>query len=241
MANQASAFIIGAGDGTGEAIARRCAAAGLAVCLVRRDRAALDALVSRIRDSGGDAHGFCLDVLDETALEAALGRAEDAVGPVELAVYNVPVFIKGTVLDLSLQQYQAGLGVAVGGLVAARAVGRRMLSRGQGTFLFTGSTASLRGSAGFAAMAGGRHALRSLAQSMARELAPQGIHVAHLVLDGAIDTPALRAAFPDALADRSPDSLLSPEAIAEACWQLHTQPRSAWTQELVLRPWQEKW
>ena len=116
-----------------------------------------------------------------------------------------------------------------------------MVGRGRGTILFTGATASLRGSAGFAAFAGAKHALRALAQSMARELAPLGIHIAHVVIDGAIDTPFIRENFPERYALKEREGILDPEAIAENYWRLHVQPRSAWTHELDLRPWMEAW
>jgi len=235
------ALIIGAGEGTGAAIARRAAVEGLSVCLIRRNRSRLDDMVRSLRESGSTAHGYCLDATDEAALTEAIEHLEGQVGLLTLAVYNVSGFIKGQVVDLDTDRYREGLDVALGGFLAGRAIARRMLTRGQGTIIFTSSTASLRGSAGFAALAGGRHALRSLSQSMARELGPQGIHVAHLVLDGGIDTPALRQAHPDIDLQSGPDSLLSTEAVAEACWSLHLQPRSGWTQEQVLRPWKEKW
>jgi NAD(P)-dependent dehydrogenase (short-subunit alcohol dehydrogenase family) len=116
-----------------------------------------------------------------------------------------------------------------------------MVPRGRGTILFTGATASLRGGKGFAAFAGAKHALRALAQSMARELGPEGVHVAHVVIDGAIDTPFIRDSFPERYALKATAGILDPEAIAENYWQLHRQPRSAWTHELDLRPWKEPW
>lgn len=237
--NPQCALIIGAGEGTGEALARRCAAEGLIVCLMRRNQARLDDLVQSLSDSGVKAHGYCLDATDEDALVEAIEQIESDVGPLMLAVYNVSGFIKGQVVDLTARQYREGLSVALGGFVAGRELAKMMLPRGLGTIIFTSSTASLRGSAGFAALAGGRHALRALSQSMARELGPQGIHVAHLVMDGGIDTPALRQACPDL--DIVPDSLMSTEAVADACWSLHTQPRCSWTQEQIVRPWTEKW
>ncbi len=237
--NPQCALIIGAGEGTGEALARRCAAGGLIVCLIRRNQGRMDEMLRSLSDSGITAHGYCLDATDEAALVEAIGQIEAAVGPLMLAVYNVSGFIKGPVVDLTTRRYSEGLSVALGGFVAGRELARMMLPRGQGTIIFTGSTASLRGSAGFAALAGGRHALRALSQSMARELGPQGIHVAHLVLDGGIDTPALRQSCPDL--DIAPDSLMSTAAVADACWALHAQPRCSWTQEQVLRPWTEKW
>jgi short-subunit dehydrogenase len=122
-----------------------------------------------------------------------------------------------------------------------REVARVMAPRGRGTILFTGATASVRGSAGFSAFSGAKHALRALAQSMARELAPQGIHVAHVVIDGAIDTEFIRSNFPQRAALKDRDGILNPDAIAEVYWQLHTQTRSAWTHEMDLRPWMETW
>ncbi len=235
------ALIIGAGEGTGAAIAGRAAAAGLTVCLMRRNRSRLDEMVLSMRESGSAVHGYCVDVTDEDALTGAIEHIEGQVGSLSLVVYNVSGFIKGEIVDLTAARYREGLDIALGGFLAGRAVARCMLARGQGTIIFTSSTASLRGSAGFAALAGGRHALRSLAQSMARELGPQGIHVAHLVLDGGLDTPALRKAHPDIDQQLEPDSLLSTGAVANACWSLHEQPRSGWTQEQVLRPWKEKW
>jgi NAD(P)-dependent dehydrogenase (short-subunit alcohol dehydrogenase family) len=130
---------------------------------------------------------------------------------------------------------------ALAGFLMGREVARAMLPRGRGTIVFTGATASLRGSAGFAAFAGAKHALRALAQSMARELGPQGIHVAHVVVDGAIDTAFVAQNFPERYALKASDGILDPEAIAENYWQLHRQPRSAWTHEMDLRPWSEQW
>jgi NAD(P)-dependent dehydrogenase (short-subunit alcohol dehydrogenase family) len=127
------------------------------------------------------------------------------------------------------------------GFLMGREVARVMVRRGRGTILFTGATASVRGSAGFAAFAGAKHALRALAQSMARELGPQGVHVAHVVIDGAIDTEFIRSNFPERAALKDRDGILAPDAIAEAYWQLHLQHRSAWTHELDLRPWMETW
>ena len=129
---------------------------------------------------------------------------------------------------------------ALAGFLTGREAARVMTPRAKGTIIFTGATASLRGGAGFAAFAGAKHALRALAQSMARELGPQGIHVAHVVVDGAIDTAFIRETFPDRYAAKAHDGIVDPEAIAENYWHLHQQQRSAWTHELDLRPWVEK-
>jgi short-subunit dehydrogenase len=127
------------------------------------------------------------------------------------------------------------------GFLCGREVARRMVARERGTILFTGATASLRGSAGFAAFAGAKHALRALAQSMARELGPKNIHVAHVVVDGAIDTAFIRESFPERYALKAHDGILEPEHVADAYWFLHSQARDAWTFELDLRPWMERW
>jgi NAD(P)-dependent dehydrogenase (short-subunit alcohol dehydrogenase family) len=130
---------------------------------------------------------------------------------------------------------------ALAGFLVGREAAKVMVPRARGTILFTGATASLRGGKGFAAFAGAKHALRALAQSMARELGPQGIHVAHVVVDGAIDTEFIRSSFPSVYALKAQDGILNPEHIAENYWHLHTQPRDAWTFELDLRPYMERW
>jgi NAD(P)-dependent dehydrogenase (short-subunit alcohol dehydrogenase family) len=127
------------------------------------------------------------------------------------------------------------------GFLMGRESARVMLPRGRGTILFTGASASLRGRDGFSAFAGAKAGLRALAQSMARELAPRGIHVAHAVIDGAIDTAFIRDTFPERYALKDRDGILNPDHIAESYWMLHCQPRDAWTHELDLRPWTESW
>ncbi len=169
-------------------------------------------------------------------------RIETEIAPIEVLVFNVGANVPSPILEETARKYfkiwEMG---CFGGFLAGREVARRMLSREQGTILFTGATASLRGAAGFAAFSGAKHALRALAQSMARELAPKGIHVAHVVIDGAIDTAFIRDMFPERYAKKADDGILNPDAIAEMYWQLHMQPRSAWTFELDLRPWIEAW
>jgi NAD(P)-dependent dehydrogenase (short-subunit alcohol dehydrogenase family) len=169
-------------------------------------------------------------------------RIERDIAPIEVAVFNVGGNVRFGITETTAQVYRKvwEMGCFAGFLVG-REVAKVMLPRKQGTILFTGATASLRGSAGFAAFAGAKHGLRSLSQSMARELGPQGIHVAHVVIDGAIDTPYIAERFPERYALKNQDGILSPDAIAENYWQLHRQHRSAWTHELDLRPWIEKW
>ena len=235
------ALIMGAGEGTGAALARRFVADGLKVCLVRRDADALERLRQDLSDEGIEVAGRAADATREADVTRLVQEIDQELGPIGLAVYNVATLIRGSVVELESAQYRHGLRLAYGAFLMGREVARGMLERGTGTIIFTSSTASLRGAAGNAALASGRFAIRALAESLARELGPAGIHVVHLAMDGMIDSPALRAALPD-FATRFPiDSLLQPDAIAEQCLRLHRQPRSAWSHQVVLRPWSERW
>ena len=167
---------------------------------------------------------------------------EREVGQIEVCVFNVGGNVRFPIRETTSRVYtKVWEMAALAGFLIAREVAKAMVPRGRGTILFTGATASLRGGKGFAAFSGAKHALRALAQSMARELGPEGIHVAHVVIDGAIDTQFIREMFPERYALKDKAGILDPEAIAEAYWQLHQQPRSAWTHELDLRPWMEAW
>ena len=242
MTPSRAALVVGAGDATGGAIARRFAREGYVACVTRRNPDKLRPLVERIEAAGGRARAFGSDARKEEEVAALIGTVEREVGPIEVAVYNIGANVRLPIRELTSRVYfkvwEMG---AFGGFLMGREVAKAMVPRGRGTILFTGATASLRGGAGFAAFAGAKHALRALAQSMARELGPQGIHVAHVVIDGAIDTPFIRDNFPERYALKEKDGILDPAAIAENYWQLHCQSRSAWTHELDLRPWIEKW
>lgn len=236
------ALVVGAGDATGGAIARRFAREGYAVCVTRRERERLAAVVSEIEAAGGTAHAFGCDARKEDATVALFEDIERDVGTIEVAVFNIGANVRFGITDTTARVYTKVWEMgAFAGFLMGREAARRMAPRGRGTILFTGATASLRGSAGFAAFAGAKHALRALAQSMARELGPRGIHVAHIVIDGAIDTAFIRENFPDLYARRAEDAILAPDHIAEMYWMLHCQPRDTWTHELDLRPWIEKW
>ena len=242
MAQSRVALIIGAGDSTGGAIARRFAREGYVACVTRRHADKLQPLVERIEAAGGRARAFSSDARKEDEAVALVETIEREVGPIEVAVYNIGANVRFPIRELTSRVYfkvwEMG---AFGGFLMGREMARVMAPRGRGTILFTGATASVRGGAGYAAFAGAKHALRALAQSMARELGPLGVHVAHVVIDGAIDTPFIRENFPERYALKEKDGILDPEAIAENYWQLHSQSRSAWTHELDLRPWIEKW
>lgn len=234
--------VIGAGDATGAAVARRFAREGYTVCVARRTEAALQPLVDQITAQGGRALAFGLDARREEQVVGFFDRIEAEVGPIEVVVFNVGGNVRFPILDTTAQKYfKVWEMCAMAGFLAGREAARVMLPRGRGTVLFTGATASLRGGAGFAAFAGGKAALRALAQSMARELGPQGLHVAHVVIDGLIDTAFTREHFAQHVADAGPDGILNPDHIADAYWTLHRQPRDAWTFELDLRPSVERW
>ena len=167
---------------------------------------------------------------------------ERDVAPIEVLVFNIGANVPCSILDETARKYFKIWEMACfAEFLTAREVAKRMVTRERGTILFTGATASMRGSANFAAFAGAKHALRALAQSMARELGPRGIHVAHVVVDGAIDTEFIRTQFPERYALKERDGILDPDHIAENYWFLHSQPRDAWTFELDLRPWIERW
>ena len=240
MTTPKAILVVGAGDATGGAIARRFAREGYIACVARRSADKLEPLVQSIRESGGQAHGFGSDARDEAAVQALVAQIERDIAPIEVAVFNIGANVRFNVVDTTERVYRKVWEMAaLAGFLVGREAAKAMLTRQRGTILVTGATASLRGGAGFSAFAGAKFALRALAQSMARELGPQGIHVAHTLIDGAIDTAFIRDNFPQRYALKEQDGILNPDHIAEAYWQLHLQPRSAWTQEMDLRPWME--
>lgn len=234
--------VIGAGDATGSAVSRRFAREGYTVCAARRTEAALKPLVDQITTEGGRALAFGLDARREDQVVSFFNRVEAEVGPIEVVVFNVGGNVRFPILETTAQKYfKVWEMCALAGFLVGREAARVMVPRGRGTVLFTGATASLRGGAGFSAFAGGKAALRALAQSMARELGPKGVHVAHVVIDGLIDTAFSRENFAQRVADAGPDGVLNPDHIAQAYWWLHSQPRDAWTFEMDLRPFVERW
>ncbi|MDP2366663.1 SDR family oxidoreductase [Rhodoferax sp.] len=237
-----AALIVGAGDATGGAIARRFAREGLIACATRRDADKLQPLIQSIQASGGQAHGFGSDARKEEQVIALVEQIERDIAPIEVLVFNIGANVPCSVLEETARKYFKIWEMAtLSGFLVGREVAKRMVQRQRGTILFTGATAGLRGSANFAAFAGAKHALRALAQSMARELGPKNIHVAHVVVDGAIDTEFIRTSFPERYALKDQDGILNPDHIADNYWHLHAQPRDAWTHELDLRPWMERW
>ena len=236
--------VIGAGDGLGAAIARAFAREGLAVCVTRRPRhqEALEALARAIRAEGGEAHAFGLDARREDDVVAFFETVERTIAPIEVVVFNIGANVRFPVVETTARVYSKVWEMAcLAGFLAAREAARLMTQRGRGAILFTGATASLRGGAGYSAFAGAKHGLRALAQSLARELGPQGVHVAHVVIDGAIDGAFIRSIMPDAAEKLEREEILAPDEIARNYVWLHRQGRSAWTFELDLRPWTERW
>lgn len=235
-------LVVGVGDGLGSATARAFAAEGLAVCMTRRPRRleALEALAQDIRDAGGRAHAYGVDARSEDEMAALFAAIERDVGPLEVVVFNIGANVRFPIRETTARVFHKVWEMACfAGFLAGREAARVMVPRGRGTILFTGATASIRGREGFSAFAAAKHGLRAVAQSMARELGPEGIHVAHVVIDGGIDGAFMRENRPDAQAALARDEILRPEDVALNYVALHRQPRSAWTHELDLRPWRE--
>jgi NAD(P)-dependent dehydrogenase (short-subunit alcohol dehydrogenase family) len=237
MADEHVALIAGVGPGLGAALGRRFARQGFTVALAARKAAHLTPIVHEINEAGGAALPYALDATDETAVETMLDDIGRRFGAPELVVYNAGAFMRSSILEASAEDFERCWRIGcLGGFLVGRGAARRMSAEGRGTILFTGATASWRGGAGFFNLAVGKFGLRALAESMARELGPKGLHIAHIVIDGQI----MSARYAHLARERPPDSLLDPDAIAETYWHLHCQPRSAWTFELELRPWAEK-
>jgi NAD(P)-dependent dehydrogenase (short-subunit alcohol dehydrogenase family) len=245
MKNDArTCLIVGAGPGLGASLARAFAGEGLTVCATRRPRHtdALGALVSEIEAAGGAARGFGVDARKEDEMIALFDQIESEVGPLEAVVFNIGANVFFPVTETTSRVYSKVWEMAAfAGFVTGREAARVMRPRGRGTILFSGATASLRGAAGVSAFAGAKHALRALAQSMARELGPEGIHVAHVIIDGAIEGEFTRTHLPDFDKKLEREEILKPDDIAANYVWLWKQPRSAWTHEMDLRPWTEKW
>ena len=239
-----AALVFGAGarPGIGAAVGLRAARGGLPVYLAGRSLDKLDASVGAIRDAGGQAVALPVDARDANAIEAAFKRVDSDGYAADLVVHNVGTNRPRKFLDLTPEHLERSWEAdCLSGFLVAQGALARMLPRGRGTLLFTGASASLRGKAGFGGFAATKAGLRMLAQSLAREFGPQGVHVAHIVVDGMVDGQRLRDALPGLLEHAGDDAALDPAAIADTYWQLYQQPRSTWTHELDLRPAQEAW
>ena len=231
--NGKTAAILGVGPGLGAAVARRFAREGFAVALMARREQSVAGVQEEIEGAGGRALPVSADATNPASVAAAFDEVRSNLGAPEIFVYNAGAFQMGGILDLSPEKFDECFKAnCAGAFYAAQQVLPAMVDGGRGTVLLTGATAALRGGARFSALAVGKFGLRALAQNMAREFGPRGIHVAHVVVDGQIDTPRVREMSPD----REDHTMLSPDAIAETYWQLHSQDRTAWTLELDLRP-----
>jgi NAD(P)-dependent dehydrogenase (short-subunit alcohol dehydrogenase family) len=234
-----TAVVVGAGPGLGSALARRFAQAGMKVAVARRNAGELDGLTKEL---GTAARAYGCDAINELAVQKLFSAAADELGPPRLVVFNAGGSVRKGVLDTSSAEFErCWKAICFGGFLVGREAVRTMLAqqpegRHRGTIIFTGATASLRGGANFLNLAVGKFGLRALSQSMAREFQPQGIHVAHVIIDGQIES----ARPGRSMTERGADAVLSPNAIAEAYYQLHLQAPSAWTLELDLRPYVEK-
>jgi NAD(P)-dependent dehydrogenase (short-subunit alcohol dehydrogenase family) len=235
MSDRQVAVIVGVGPGLGFALVRRFARAGMAVAAGARSKERLEELLAGEPVEG--ARAYACDATDRAAVDRLFAQVEQDLGAPEVMVFNAGAFRPGGILEIDPGDFEQCWRIGCfAGFLVGQAAARRMVAQGHGTILFTGATAARRGSARFANLAVPKFGLRALAQSMARELGPQGVHVGHVIIDGQI----LSERYAHLAAGRGPDALLEPDAIAEMYYQLHAQPRSAWTLELDLRPWSEK-
>jgi NAD(P)-dependent dehydrogenase (short-subunit alcohol dehydrogenase family) len=238
-----SAIIIGAGDATGSALCKKFALNGYKVCAVRRpgNLDKFKKLEKDIKEVDGWIKCYGVDAREEGPIQDLFAQIEEEVAPIDVVVFNPGANVFFPIEETTSRVFRKVWEMAAfGGFLAGREAVKYMKKRNRGSIFFTGATASIRGSSGFSAFSSAKFALRALAQSMARELGPQGIHVAHFIIDGAIDTAFIKETFPDIYALKKKDGILQPEAIADAYWFVHTQQKSAWTHELDLRPYMEK-
>lgn len=236
MTSPATAIVIGVGPGLGLALVRLFAKSGMQVAMAARSGDRLDTL--RPGEYGDLVRAYSCDSTDPGSVEALFAKAASELGDPGLVVYNAGAYKPGGILEITAEDFERCWKVGcLGGFLVGQAAARRMVTHGQGTIIFTGATAALRGGKDFANLAVPKFGLRALAQSMARELGPQGIHVAHVVIDGVIDIPRTRQFFKD----RPDDFFLKPDHIADTVFHLTQQERSAWTFELDVRPFGEKW
>lgn len=239
------AFVVGAGDYIGAAIAKRFAKGGFTVCLGRRNGDKLAPLIAEIEADGGTAHGFTMDARVEDSVKQVFARIETEIGPIEIVVFNVGGNVKFPLRETTTRVFRKVWEMAcLAGFLCGREAADVIVPRGKGSIFFTGASASMRGASGFSAFAAGKSGLRALAQSMARELGPQNVHVAHLVIDAGVDTAFVRDLWAKKGVDPEtmpPDTLMDPNSVAEAYWTLHHQARDGWTFEMDLRPFGEAW
>lgn len=235
MAEKGTAVVVGVGPGLGFALGKRFSEAGMAVALAARHKDRLERLLAHEPLEG--ARAYACDATAKADVDGLLEQVEGELGAAEVVVFNAGAFQPGSIIDIDPAEFERCWRIGcLGGFLVGQAAARSMVRRSRGTIVFTGATAALRGGANFANLAVPKFGLRALAQCMARELGPKGVHVGHVIIDGQI----LSERYERLEAQRGADSLLHPDAIAEMYLQLHLQPRNAWTFELDLRPWVEK-
>lgn len=235
MAGRETAIVFGVGPGLGWALVQRFASENMQVGAVARDQAKLNSLITS--EGGQSILPYSADVSNSEDVLRVFESVDRDLGEPDLVVFNAGAYQKNNVIDIDPADFERCWRIGcLGGLLVGQAAARRMVKRGRGTIVFSGATAALRGSAGFANLAVPKFGLRALAQSMARELGPQGVHVGFVIIDGQIESERYR----HLTEERGEDSLLAPDAIAEVYLQLHRQQRSAWSHEVDVRPWSEK-
>ena len=235
-------LVVGAGDAIGSAIATRFAQEGYTVCMARRNGDRLAPLVDELNQQGLTAHAFTCDARKEDELIGLFEHVESSIGALEVVVFNIGANVPMKIVDTDSRKFFKIWEMACfSGFLTGREAATRMLTRGRGTIIFTGATASLRGAAGFGAFASAKAGLRAMAQSLAKEMGPQNIHVAHVVIDAPVDTAWIMENVPEASELKANDGLVVPAHLAENYLMLHNQPRDAWTFELDIRPWSESW
>lgn len=235
MPSRETAIVFGVGPGLGWALARRFATETMQVAAVARDEAKLNSLIQSAGSQ--NIRSYAADVSSSEEVTLVFDRVDRDLGEPDLVVFNAGAFQKADVLDIDPADFERCWRIGcLGGLLVGQAAARRMVKRGHGTIIFSGATAALRGSAGFANLAVPKFGLRALAQSMARELGPRGVHIGFVIIDGQIESER----YQHLVSERGEDSLLAPDAIAATYLQLHRQPRSAWSHEIDVRPWSEK-
>jgi hypothetical protein len=239
------ALLVGAGDAIGAAVAKRFAQGGFTVCVARREAAKSRQLGDELKKAGCDFHAFSVDARKEEEVQQLFAKVEKEVGPIEVCLFNAGSNVNKPILETTEKLFTKAWELACyAGFLVGREAAKYMVPRGRGTILFTGATASLRGGKGFAAFSAAKFGLRAVAQAMARELGPKGVHVVHLIIDSGVDSAAiherLKASGVD-LETVKPDSLTKTSSIAESYWFAHLQSRDGWTHELDLRPSVENW
>ncbi|MDJ0612729.1 MAG: SDR family oxidoreductase [Rhizobiaceae bacterium] len=233
-------LVVGAGDATGGAIAKRFAREGYVAVPVRRKLEHLDGLANEIREAGGEVVPIGCDARQEDQIIALFDRIENEIGELEVVVFNIGANVRFPFEEIEVRKFTKIWELACfAGFLTCREAARRMSPRGKGSILVTGASASVRGYAGGAAFGSAKFALRGMTQALARELWGKGIHVAHFIIDGAIDTEWIKEIWPKAYEKKDQDGILDPEHIAENYWNVHDQPRDSWTFEMDLRPWME--